>query len=130
MLGAEKYPITIVEMGTYQDDADHLFTGDDHDSLKDFLALHPENGDLVAGTGGVRQLLWSTNRKEENCEAQIIYYFRDLNMPLYLLAIFPAGDWIEFDDEWRLEIAKVVSELIEQHSKQWARVSVRPDSGA
>ena len=58
MLGAGIYPITIVEMLNYTKEADEYLPTEEHDSLKTFLALHPESGDVIAGTNGVRLLRW------------------------------------------------------------------------
>jgi hypothetical protein len=51
-------------------------------------------------------------------------------MPLYLLAISPKGEWIDFDDAFRREIAVLVDQLVEEHSKRWGHAIMmgRPDS--
>jgi hypothetical protein len=122
MIGADAYPITLAEMHTYSVDADRLFKGDEHEQMKDFLAVHPELGEVIAGTNGVRQLHWPTAPKK--ARAQVIYYFHDLNMPVYLLAVFGPGEWIgDFDEEFREQLGKLVTELLAEHSKQWKRMA-------
>lgn len=128
MLGAVNYPITVVEFVSYSEDADHSFNDDEHQRLKDYLAFTPDAGDPIAGAGGVRQLLWPYEDNDLKREAQIIYFFRDLNMPLYLLAVFIDGDRVDFDDEWRNEMARLAAELIEEHSKKWPRRGAMPDN--
>lgn len=119
MLGTEVYPITLAEMATYAKDADDLFSIDEHEELKGFLAVNPESGDVIPGTGGVRQLLWPI--QADGSEKQIIYYFRDLNMPLYLLAVYAKGEHVEFIDGLEIEVEKLVCELVDEHSKRWSR---------
>ena len=122
MIGADAYPITLAEMHTYSVDADRLFDGDEHERMKDFLAVHPELGEVIAGTKGVRQLHWPTAPKKPR--VQVFYYFHDLNMPVYLLAVFGPGKWIVgFDEEFRELLAKHVTELLAEHSKQWKRMA-------
>lgn len=87
MLGAGIYPITIAEMQNYTKDADAYFEIEEHERLKTFLALHPESGDILPGTGGVRLLHWPIKATGKSKRARIIYYFRDLNMPLYMLKL-------------------------------------------
>jgi hypothetical protein len=91
MLGAGFYPITIAELHSYSCDADRLFDRDEHEKLKEFLAFNPEGGDVIAGTGGVRLLRWPI-KNPGNDAKRIVYYFRDLNMPLYLLALYRRGE--------------------------------------
>lgn len=91
MLGAGIYPITIAEMGNYTKDADRYFDEGEHERLKTFLALHPESGDILPGTGGVRTLRWPIKEVVKGKSARIVYYFRDLNMPLYMLALYSAA---------------------------------------
>lgn len=130
MLGSGgRYPISVAEMRTYSNDADKLFEEEEHERLKERLAFSPDSGDIIVGTGGVRKLLWPyKDRRGRNRDALVIYFFRDLNMPLYLLALFADGD-CEFDDAWRQEVETLVNELVEEHGKQW-RAWRRPESSA
>ena len=130
MPGTTVYPITIAELVSYSRDADELFDGDEHEHLKEFLAVYPEGGDVLPGTGGVRKLVWPVKRQGKVSEMQVVYLFRDLNMPLYLLAIYPEGERIDFSDAWCAEIEKLVAELIEEHSKLWAHVINGQEKGA
>ncbi|HEU0155620.1 MAG TPA: hypothetical protein VFQ82_06080, partial [Stellaceae bacterium] len=108
MLGAGSYPISVAEMRSYSDDADKLFTDDEHDRLRERLAFAPDTGEVIAGTCGVRKLLWPyKGRRGRQREALVVYFFRDLNMPLYLLAVFADGK-ADFDDACREEMDKLV----------------------
>ena len=127
MLGAGIYPITIAEMRNYTSEADAYFNEDEHDRLKAFLALHPESGDVVPGTGGVRILQWPLKRTNGR-RARIAYYFRDLNMPLYMVALFKKGEHIPLDAEWKDAIKELIDQLVFHHSEGWARV-IRQQNG-
>jgi hypothetical protein len=129
MLGAGIYPITIAEMLNYSKDADRYFKFDEHESLKTYLALHPESGDVVSETNGVRLLHWPLKRKVSGHRARIAYYFRDLNMPLYMLALYKPRERIPLDAESKGEMRKAVDELVAQHSEQWAAVVIRQLKG-
>lgn len=129
MLGAGIYPITLAEMGSYSRDADEYFENEEHERLKEFLALHPESGDVLPGTKGVRKLRWPIKNYGYGRGASVIYYFRDLNMPLYLLALYRQGETIILNAAVKEELATLVDGLVAQHSKGWARV-IRQDKGA
>lgn len=121
MLGAGIYPITIAEMQNYTRDADQYFGGNEHENLKTFLALHPESGDMLPGTGGVRVQQWPIKNRSGKV-ARVIYFFRDLNMPLYMLALYKKGERMPLDFDWKDEIKGLVDELVAQHSQSWEQV--------
>ncbi len=125
MLGAGIYPITLAEMETYSRDADELFEIEEHERLKEFLAVHPEHGDVIPGTGGIRRLRWPIKYRRNVPRVRMIYYFRDLNMPLYLLALYRQGERIKLTACWKNEMKKLVDELVAQHGARWA-ISIRP----
>jgi hypothetical protein len=119
MLGGGDYPISVAELQTYTEDADKLFTEEAHERLKERLAFSPDTGDVILGTEGVRRLLWPhTDRRGRQREALVLYFFYDLNMPLFLLAVFADGE-CEFDDGWRSEMAELVKQLVAEYGKQW-----------
>jgi hypothetical protein len=129
MLGASVYPITIAEMEGYAEEADEWFDIEEHERVKEFLALHPESGDLVCGAGGVRILRWPIKAKRGKGRVRLIYYFRDLNMPLYLLALYRPGERIDLGEKWKTEISDLVEELVAEHSQKWA-IIVNQQNGA
>lgn len=131
MLGAGSYPISVAEMQSYSADADRLFTEEEHDRLRERLAFAPDTGEVIAGTGGVRMLLWPyKGRRGREREALVVYFFRDLNMPLYLLAVFADGK-CDFDEACREEMARLVEQLVAEHGKRWAAFSrLQPGSSA
>lgn len=128
MLGAGIYPITIAEMRNYTKDADGYFEFEEHERLKTFLALHPESGVILPDTGGVRVLEWPIKKSVKSKPARVAYYFRDLNMPLYVLALYKRGERMPLDAAWRDEIKRLVDELVAEHSERWA-VVIRQQRG-
>jgi hypothetical protein len=60
---------------------------------------------------------------------RLIYYFRDLNMPLYLLALYRPGERIDLGEGWRSEVAALVDELVAEHGRRWAKI-VSQQNGA
>lgn len=131
LLGAGVYPITIAEMHSYSRDADRVFKkrNEEHEHLKEFLALHPEYGDIIPGANGVRKLGWPIKKASSAISVRVIYFFRDLNMPLYLLAMYEKGERIDISAEACKEISLLVDQLIEEHSKSWGKIFGRYDIG-
>lgn len=57
-----------------------------------FLAYNPTAGDLIPGTGGVRKVRWGLEGRGKRGGARVIYFFHDLEMPLYLLDAYAKND--------------------------------------
>jgi hypothetical protein len=124
MLGAGIYPITIAEMLNYTEDADKYFSSEEHEQLKEFLAFNPEGGRVLANTGGVRVLQWPVKQTAKRTPARVVFYFRDLNMPLYLLALYRRGERIPLATRWRAALRNLVDELIAQHREEWRTIII------
>jgi hypothetical protein len=120
MLGAVTHPITVVELWSYVADAERVFSEDRHDRLKEILAFNPEHGELVEGTGGVRQFIWQVEDGSEN-EVQVVYFFRDLEMPLFLVAVC-FEPFEEFDAEFCSELITLTAELAAEYERQKAQL--------
>ena|SRR6266851_2271791 len=130
MLGGGNYPITVAELRSYSEEADKLFSEEEHERLKERLAFWPDTGDIILGAGGIRKMLWPhKDQRGRDRDALILYFFRDLNMPLFLLSVFADGD-CEFDNEWRSEMAALVDHLVAEYGKRWMRVWRNPESSA
>ena len=55
------------------------------DEFTSYIAGHPEAGDVVAGTGGVRKVRWLSQGRGKRGGARIIYFYHSAAMPLFLL---------------------------------------------
>ncbi len=107
---ANDYMITIVELESFQVDADNLFTERERNDLTDFIAANPHFGDVMPGTGGVRKLRWGVGAKGKRGGARVIYYFRDLNIPVFLLAVYKKGERIDLTMAEREEMRHLVDQ--------------------
>lgn len=130
MLSAAFYPITIAEVEEYSVDADKWFSEDEHERLKEFLALHPESGDVIPGTCAVRILRWPLKRSKRRPPGRVMYLFWDLNMPLYLLALYRKGERVDLSEGRRRQLADMVNELIGEHSSKLRANIIRHSNGA
>ena len=53
-----------------------------------FLPRHPEAGDVIPDSGGVRKLRWLAQGRGKRGGARVIYYFHDLSVPLVLFTAY------------------------------------------
>jgi len=123
MFRANDYLITIVELRQFQSDADVVFTDQQREELSDFIAANPHFGDVIPGTGGVRKIRWAAGGKGKRGGARVIYYFRDLNIPVFLLAVYKKGEKLDLTMAEREQMRLLVDRLIDEyHSKRWANI--------
>jgi hypothetical protein len=74
--------LTIVETSAFARRAEKLLPVDEHEELLFWLALHPESGDEIPGTGGVRKVRFAARGKGKSGGVRVIYYFFDEENPL------------------------------------------------
>lgn len=67
---------------------DSLLDDDSYAELQAFLAIHPEAGNIMRGTGGIRKVRWSRRGQGKRGGIRVIYYWQVSAYRIYLLAIF------------------------------------------
>jgi len=119
MFVASEYWITVAELPTYEDDIKQYLTAEEADGLIAQLAQEPDVGRIVPGTCGLRKLSWGGRGRGAGAGAQVFYFFRDLNMPLYLIAAFPRGVRIRLKETEKALMREVVTAIVASYwSKQ------------
>lgn len=80
--------IAVVETEEFLTDVKGVLSEDEHDDLILYVALHPEAGDVIPETGGLRKLRWAAKGRGKRGGSRVIYYFHNADVPLFLMAIF------------------------------------------
>ncbi len=84
--------LTFVETPTFTRLLADLATDDDYADFQRELARNPEQGDLLAGCGGVRKVRMAARGKGKSGGARVIYLFLRHRDRIYLLYLFTKGD--------------------------------------
>jgi hypothetical protein len=129
MFNATSYWITIVELETFQIDADDVFTEEQRSELFEFLAANPHYGNVIEGTGGVRKIRWSAGGKGKRGGARVIYYFRDLSMPVFMLAVYKKGEKMNLTMSEREQMRALVQILVREYGAR-RRIFTIADKGS
>jgi len=103
---------TIVELPEFMKKSDRLLKNSEKQSIIDYLAFHPESGDIMQGTGGIRKLRWSAQNKGKSGGARVIYYYQNESIPLFLLTVFGKGEKANLSNRERNELATLTSLLV------------------
>ena len=64
------------------------FSDDEYAALQQHLCVHPEAGDLVKGSGGVRKVRWGRQGGGKSGGVRVCYYVRTTAGQILLLTIY------------------------------------------
>ena len=103
--------VTVAETGEFFRRAHGLFAEAEREALIFYLSCHPEAGELIRETGGLRKLRWSAGGKGKRGGARVIYYFHSERMPLYLLTVYAKGEKVDLSSEERRGLSKLADML-------------------
>jgi hypothetical protein len=80
--------ITVAETHMFRQQAEKIWSETELAALVDHLALNPEDGDVIPGTGGIRKLRWGKAGTGKRGGVRVTYFFHHADMPLYLLLAY------------------------------------------
>lgn len=102
----------VAELPSYMRAADRLLSAEERQDLIAYLAEHPQAGDVMEGTGGIRKLRWGRGGQGKSGGVRVVYYFHSEQMPLYLLALFAKNDKANLSKAERNALADLVDLLV------------------
>ena len=105
---------TIVELPEFLRKAQDLLKNEEKLSLINYLAIHPQSGDLMQGTGGIRKLRWAAQGRGKSGGVRVIYYYHNGSIPLFLLTVFGKGEKANLSPSERNDLSKLTDLLLRQ----------------
>jgi hypothetical protein len=109
--------ITIVELPEFIRRSEKLMSAEEHDQLLSFLAANPTAGILIQGTGGVRKLRWAAGNKGKSGSNRIIYFYHNLELPLFLLTVFSKSERENLSKQERNDLSGLTKLLVQNYRK-------------
>lgn len=113
----ERAPVTVVETPEFLAAAHKLMVEDERAALVDYMASHPEAGDLIARGGGVRKLRWALKGRGKRGGARVIYFFHSERFPLFALAAYAKNQREDISDAERNAFRRLTKALVEAYGK-------------
>ena len=77
---------SLIETHTFTNEIKRLMNDEEYRALQWSIAIHPETGDLIPGSGGLRKLRWRISGKGKRGGLRIIYYIKP---PSKIYLLFP-----------------------------------------
>lgn len=70
----------------------NYLTDDEYAGLQWALASHPDAGDMIPGSGGLRKLRWNAQGRGKRGGLRVIYYWRSARGDIWLLTIYAKNE--------------------------------------
>ena len=115
---SQSTPIEVVETDEFIALTRKLMDDEEREELVAFLAYHPAAGVVIPGSGGVRKLRWGLEGRGKRGGARVIYFFHNLEMPLYLLSLYAKNERENLDRREIDALQKMSQVLVEIHRKR------------
>ncbi len=80
--------ITFVESPLFTKQVHDYLTDDDYRIFQTFLAVSPDAGDVVRGSGGVRKVRWNRRGTGKSGGVRVMYFVRSEAGEIWLLLIY------------------------------------------
>ena len=79
---------TFVEAPLFTKLVGEYLTDSEYAALQQALAVNPELGDVIPGSGGVRKLRWGTRGRGKRGGVRVIYFVRNEAGVIWMLTIY------------------------------------------
>jgi hypothetical protein len=103
---------TVIETPIYLRDAKAAgLTESERLAIVDLLAIQPDAGDLIPGTGGARKVRVAGRGKGKSGGYRVITFYTGADLPVFLLNVFAKGDKINLTMAERNELRTILTEI-------------------
>lgn len=70
---------------------------EEYRGLQSYLMEHPDAGDIIRGSGGIRKLRWAAKGKGKSGGVRVIYYWAKAPEQIYLLTMYGKSERADID---------------------------------
>lgn len=102
--------LTIIETPLFTSLWPNYWSEDERGQFATWLATHPESGDVIPKSGGVRKVRWSREGMGKRGGVRVIYYNQLANGEIWLLLIYAKNK----HDNIPAHVLKAIKEELEK----------------
>jgi len=103
--------ITVLQLPKFKAEASELIGADGIEALAVYLSDHPDAGDVIPGSGGVRKLRWAAKGKGKRGGARIIYLYVVIAARLYLIRCYAKNVKTDLTADEKKQLQQVAAHL-------------------
>ncbi len=110
---------TVIETQDFIRDAKAAGLSDrEHKDIVDYVAVHPQAGDEIKGTGGARKIRFAGKGKGKSGGYRVITFYSGVDIPIFLLNIFAKNEKTDLSQAERNAFKAVLAELADAYRKK------------
>src|SRR5579863_761256 len=103
--------ITVLQLPKFKAEATELIGTDGIDALAVYLIDHPDAGDVIPGSGGVRKLRWAAKGKGKRGGARIIYLYVVVAARIYLIRYYAKNGKTDLSADEKKQLRQIAAHL-------------------
>ena len=84
-------------------------TDEDYRGLQNYLLQHPDSGDLIRGSGGVRKVRWAIEGRGKRSGIRAIYYWKKSHSEIWMLTLYSKSEQVSISGHQLRKIAEVIN---------------------
>src|SRR5438477_10375118 len=93
-------------------------TEEERTEIVDFIALNPDAGDEIKGTGGARKIRFAGKGKGKSGGYRVISFFSGGDIPVFLLNVFAKNEKTDLTNAERDEFKATLAALAETYRRK------------
>ncbi|MBT0587941.1 type II toxin-antitoxin system RelE/ParE family toxin [Alteromonas oceanisediminis] len=82
---------------------------EDYRGLQNYLLQHPESGNIVKGSGGVRKVRWAGEQQGKSGGVRVIYYWKKSESEMWMLTIYSKSEKATIPGHQLKKIAEAIN---------------------
>lgn len=102
---------TVLQLPKFKAEATELIGMDGIEMLAGYLIDHPDAGDVIPGSGGVRKLRWAAKGKGKRGGARIIYLYAVVAARIYLMRCYAKNVKTDLTADEKKQVRQIAAYL-------------------
>lgn len=99
---------TIIELPPFSKKVAKILDKEEQEALHLYLIQHPDTGDVIPGTGGIRKLRWAASGRGKRGGARVIYFYHVVGSTIYLMTCYLKKDQDNISPQVKKQLKAVV----------------------
>jgi len=102
--------MVVIETQVFTKRVQALLTDEEYRDFQNFLAEHPDIGNIIQGSGGLRKVRWAAKGHGKRGGARVIYYWAVEKDRLFMLFIFAKNERADLSAAQIKALRRIVEE--------------------
>jgi hypothetical protein len=112
--------VELIEAPLFSQLVGRYLADDEYRRLQLYLALDPDAGDVMPGTGGCRKMRWADRRRGKGKRGglRVIYYYVVQDVQIWLLTLYDKDEVVDLSARERRLLKAAIDEEMRQRARR------------